>query len=365
MIFSTMRSTARGAHIHSYRTVAAGLFLLVNLATGQVPNRPDVQPSQDRVVPSTAPPTATSATDASQSAPTLNQPAGPTAEPTALPANVVEVAGSVEWARAGISVLAKDGWTPVKLNDKLEPTSQVRTGLRSHVNLKFGETTLISVRSATHASIDQFYRSATAEVVRLGLGYGTVRGGSSEGEVRADVIIDSTVATLAKRGTEGWQIQVEPVTGRFRISLAEYGLVDAVRKMREAGRASREVRPGEYATDANIGNLWIKQDIFNRNVSFFDSHATSSADAEFNASNTRGYSAMAPGGGAALTSYAARNNTDAIRQELDTGSGDRPNIVVVEPGTISRPDGNFGTGGVFASQTQSIRSTGRSTRARR
>lgn len=334
--------------------VAAGL--LVSTAVGQVADRP---PATTEPQISTEPPPV-------QSVPPAKDVQSPsTAEPSALPAVVVEVSGSVEWATAGASVLTAAGWTPVKLNDRLDPTTQIRTGLRSHVNLKFGETTLVSVRSATHASIDQFYRSATTEVVRMGLGYGTIRGGSSEGEVRADVIIDSTVATLAKRGTEGWQIEVEPVTGRFRISLAEYGLVDAVRKLKDAGRISREVRPGEYATDTNIGNLWIKQDIFNRNVSFFDANAVTPADAEFNTENTRGYSIMAPGGGATLPSYAARNNADAIRRELDSGPGDRPNMIVIEPGVISRPEGNFGTGNVFAPSARNPRAGGRALRGTR
>ncbi len=279
-----------------------------------------------------------------------------------LPAIVVEVSGTVEWALAGTSVLTKEGWTPVKVNDKLEPTTQIRTGLRSHVNLKFGETTLISIRSATHAGIDQFYHSATTDVVRLGVGYGTVRGGSTEGEVRSDVIIDSTVATLAKRGTEGWQIAVEPSTGRFRISLAEFGLVEARQKFREAGRFTREVRPGEYANDTNIANLWIKQDIFNRNVNFFESTAMTESDAAFSTENTRGYGVMAPGGGAALPAYAGRSETDTIRQALDD---DRPgpDMIVIEPGRISRPDGNFGTGETFKARTS--RSALRTTTSRR
>lgn len=265
----------------------------------------------------------------------------------ALPAIVSEVGGSVEWAAPGVSVLAKDGWTAVKAGDRLEPGVQLRTGLRSHVNLQFGQTTFISVRSATHANIEQFYRSATAEHVRMGLGYGTVRGGSTEGEIRSDVMIDSTVATLAKRGTEGWQMEVEPVTGRFNISLAEYGLVEAIQKLGNDQRFSKLVRPGEYANENNIANLWVKQDIFNRTVTFFEAENVTVSDAEFDAQNNmRGYAVVAPGGGTATSALTGRTNAALAMQQMGGGQ-ELPPTVILEPGAVGRPEGNFGTGGTF------------------
>ena len=209
-------------------------------------------------------------------------------------AEVIEVAGRVDWAVAGVDVLATEGWSPVSVGDRLPAGSQIRTGLRSHVNLQFGDTTLVSVRTATHASIDEFYKSVEAETVRIGLAYGSVRGGSTEGEIRSDVVVDSPAATLAKRGTDGWQMQVEPASGRFKISLARHGLVEAIRKQRVSGRNTRNVRPGEYATESDIANLWVKQDIFDRNVKFYETNAVSTADAEFATANTRGFTVVAP-----------------------------------------------------------------------
>ena len=259
---------------------------------------------------------------------------------------MIEVSGDVEWAAAATPILAADGWTPVKLNDRLAPGTQVRTGLRSYVNLQFGQTTTISIRSATHASIDQCYRSAAAEVVRMGLGYGTVRGGSTEGEVRSDVIIDSTVATLAKRGTDGWQIGVDAGTGRFRISLARFGLVEARQKMLANQRMSRTVRPGEYATDQNIANMWIKQDIFDRNVTFYESTAITSADAEFVASNTRGYAVVAPGGGATQPGISGQLSDEFVLEQLaDNVRRAAFQTIILQP--VARPEGHFGTGSSF------------------
>lgn len=268
----------------------------------------------------------------------------------ALSAVAIEVNGTVEWAVPGVSPLASKGWTPVKWKDRLEPGTQIRTGLRSHVHLQFGKTTVVAIRSATHASIDQLYRSASTEHIRLGLGYGTVRGGSVEGTIRSDVVIDSTVATLAKRGTEGWEMQVEPMTGRFRISLADYGLVEAMQKLRTAGRTSRTVRPGEYVTDTNIANMWIKQDIFDRNVKFYQADAISVADADFTSENTRGYGVLAPGGGSTLVDASARVSSDFVLEQIaDNFPGGvlPPTTVFVPTAPIPRPEGNFGTGRTF------------------
>jgi hypothetical protein len=268
----------------------------------------------------------------------------------ALPAVVIEVAGTVERARPGLSPLVSKGWTPVKWKDRLEPGTQIRTGLRSYVHLQFGKTTVVAIRSATHASIDQIYRSATTEHVRLSLGYGTVRGGSVEGKVRSDVVVDSTVATLAKRGTEGWEMRVEPVTGRFRISLAEYGLVEAFQKLRSAKRASRQVRPGEYATDVNIANMWIKQDIFDRNVKFYQAEAVTLADADFMAESTRGYGVLAPGGGSTLADFSGRVSAAFVLEQTARNfpGGLLPTTTVLVPtGPVARPEGHFGTGRTF------------------
>lgn len=258
-------------------------------------------------------------------------------------ARVIEVKGRVDWAPAGIPVTQAEGWIPVKLNDRLEPGTQIRTGLRSHVNLQFGSATFVSIRRATYSSIDQFYKSATTETVRIGLGYGTVRGGSSEGEVRSDVRVESPAATLVKRGTDGWQMSVEAGTGRFEISLARHGLVEAIEKLRTGATRSREVRPGEYANSRNIANMWIKQNIFDRSIEFYRVEGLTLADADFSTANQRGLGALAPGGGSTLQAISGRADATA------TGQGGLPSFspqtIVLEP--IARPDGNFGTPNIF------------------
>lgn len=276
--------------------------------------------------------------------------AGQAAPIAVLPAVVIEVGGTVDRAKSGVSPLASEGWIRVKVEDRLQPGTQIRTGLRSYVNLQFGETTVIAIRSATHAGIDQIYRSATAEHIQLGLAYGTVRGGSVEGKVHSDVVVDSTVATLAKRGTEGWEMHVEPMTGRFRISLAEHGLIEAIKKLQGDRTVTRTVRPGEYATDVNIANMWIKQDIFDRNVKFYQADAVTVADADFTAEHTRGYGVLAPGGGSTLVDASGRVSSDFVLEQIAESfpSGTLPPTTVITPTEpVERPEGHFGTGQTF------------------
>lgn len=284
------------------------------------------------------------------------EPAEP-AEGTATPAIVIEVVGKVDWAPAGVSPLVSNGWTPVALADELHPGTLVRTGLRSHVNLQFGETTTISVRSATYASIDQFLKSATTENVRIGLGYGTVRGGSTEGGIQSDVVVDSTVATLAKRGTEGWEMRIEPATGRFRISLAQHGLVDAIQKLAGGRTQSRTVRQGEYATQTNITNMWINQAIFDRNVKFFQATSMSAADATFALNNTRGFGELGPGGGTTLIDLSSRGRANTLANRnpaatLATVATLLPALTPTAP--LSRPEGNFGTGPILRTRLPAV-----------
>ena len=137
-------------------------------------------------------------------------------------------------------------------------------------------------------------------------------------------------------------MRVEPMTGRFKISLAEHGLVDAIRKIRSAKRTSRSVRPGEYATDTNIANMWIKQDIFDRSIEFFSVEGLTLTDAEFVTANQRGIGTLAPGGGNTLLDITGRADAAAGQGGLPSFS---PQTIVLEP--IARPDGNFGTPNIF------------------
>jgi len=266
-----------------------------------------------------------------------------------LQAVVIEVRGIAHWSKQGVSVFAGEGWTPLAVGDRLEPGTQIRTALRAHVNLQFGKTTFVSIRPVSLTSIDAAYRSAVTETIRLGLGYGTIRGASSEGELRADVRVSSPVVTLAKRGTEGWQISVEAQTGRFDISLAESGLIEALQTARGEAYA-RTVRPGEYVNERTIANLWLTEATFTRTVALYNRGELTRSEALAAGDYPGGYAALGPAAGTELVHYSARRAGSAAAgltaQERSAGS----TTVIVHP-VQSRPEGNFGTGPTFRGRT--------------
>lgn len=276
-----------------------------------------------------------------QSSPTANTNAN------ALKATVVEVLGTVETAPDGTDPTDIDAWKPIKEGDQLGENVLIRTGLRSRCVLMFGEEpnqTVISVRRATLALISEFAKTPTEQRIRMGLGYGAIRGGSSEGTLRSDVVINSTVATLAKRGTEGFELEVEPTTGRFRISLAQSGLVEAISKL---NNQRRTVSPGQYATNGNIAKMWVNQDIFDRCVRFYESEAVTESDLDFIAKETTGLSNLGPAG-RGLFGTSGRN-LGSIRNSLQN-NGNRFNpstLMFLSDGAVPRPEGSFGFGQTF------------------
>jgi len=254
----------------------------------------------------------------------------------------VRRAGSERSSRVGADPLDEQAWKPVRTDMELGSDTQIRTGLRSHCTLLFGDEpdqTVISVRRATLACIADVYRSQDEQRVRIGLGYGAIRGGSTEGRMRSDVVIDSPVATLAKRGTEGFEMEVAPVGDYFRVSLARSGLVTALSRTQNM---RRDVRPGEYVSQRTIARTWVNQEVFDRTVKFFEIGSMSAADTNFVTRTSTGFSNLAPGGGSDLRDLAARDQT------AELGNGQPLNTfqtVVFTPESAPEfPEGNFGFG---------------------
>jgi hypothetical protein len=281
-------------------------------------------------------------------APTFGQdPAG--ASPEKIEAVVIDVRGSVKQAPAGVSPTDK-GWTEVKLNDKLGAGVQIKTSFRSHVTLRFGDLTVVSVRRATLASIDAFRRSQTEDTIRIGLGYGAIRGGSAEGERRTDLVVDTTVATLAKRGTWGWQIKVDPSTLDFEVTLSRSGLIDALDKLRPQ---SRELRPGEYVNPSNVMNMWVNQDLFDREVRIYAAEGVSYAERLSTASHRTGVTALGPAASTELREFARYDHPEFITQNRPD-----PAFIMFPPTALPfviRSEGDFGVRATF----RALRGAGR------
>lgn len=314
----------------SWLTVAAVCLALAGRASAQAQGQP-----------------ATPTTETAQRTPTTEPASADQAgQPTPLTAKAIEVVGDVRRAPAGTSPLKAEAWKPVQEGDELGAGTSIRTGLRSHLTLLFGDNTVVQVKRFTLASISDFYKTATQETIRLGLGYGAVRGGATEGLLRSDLIIDSTVATLAKRGTEGFEMEVEAHTGRFRISLAEEGLVEALQRHTNQRRL---LRPGEYATGLNIAKMWIRQAMFDRTVHLVANESMTAADLDFTVDHARGLGPVDPGAGAGLAGIVRpgmQSNAAAVgigppaRRAFVGPRG--PDLVVVKRGPVRRPEGNFG-----------------------
>lgn len=303
----------------------------------------------------------TSATDESPSSSPENQPGAKTkfqsdaTQTTQYPnATALEVKGTVQVADAGVSPLTDEGWHDIKANDGIPAGKQIRTGKRSSVTLRFGDTTYISIVTPTFAAIETFYKTATEETVRMGLGYGTIRGGSYESEVESNVVVDAPTATLAKRGTDGWQITVSPGAGAYEISLAREGLVEALQKVRSDERRSKLVRPGEYATNDNIATLWINQARYDRNINYVEPEWVSASDTAFSRDQTAGL-AVNPGLGRDAWAYRYPNARQWTLNQIDrnfneaAAGGSPPSMIILE--ATRRPEGNFGTRGSTDSPT--------------
>ena len=265
---------------------------------------------------------------------------------TDLKARVVQVEGTVEFAPLDAEPMDRQAWKPVMAGMELEAGTQIRTGLRSQCVLLFGKApddTVISIRRATLASISDFYRTENEQRVRLGLGYGAIRGGTSEGTLRSDVVIDSPVATLAKRGTEGFEMRVERVSGRFTILLAESGLVEARSNM--TGE-TQLVGPDEYVTDETIAKLWINQDIFDRAIRFYEVEMLTDSELWFTSLERTGLSNMAPAA-RELFEYGQRRNIDVDFTRMEAFNGDlfrQFQFLLLQQSIVRRPEGNYGLG---------------------
>jgi len=138
-------------------------------------------------------------------------------------------------------------------------------------------------------------------------------------------------------------MQYEPVTGRFRISLAKEGLVEALNKITNR---SRSVSPGQYVTQAMI--RWIETASFDRFVPVVDTFGMTDAEKLFNMVQESGLGVLEPGGGTNIQTLSGRD-AGKLFAILAEQRRDRMRIQtqaqgLIGEGIFNRPEGNFGTG---------------------
>lgn len=280
------------------------------------------------------------------------QPAEPAApEGTAVEATVIDVKGRAQHAPVGTAVTDSAAWQVVQVNDHYRAGTLVRTGLSSHVTLQFGSEqpyTVVMVERMTLASIASLYKTSTEKVSRVAVNYGAVRGGVTEGGLRSSFVVDSTVATLTKRGTWGFRMFIERGTGRYTISLADQGMVEALNNIT---RQRQALYSGQYVTQAMI--RWVDQTSFDRLISMQDRFGLTSEEFQFQAFNNTGLAVLDPAANPS-TYQQARPGWDQFnsQQVLEREQQRLESLNALQnliqnlvnppaPGVIQRPEGNF------------------------
>jgi hypothetical protein len=270
---------------------------------------------------------------------------------TAVQARVIDVKGRAQHAPVGTAVTDAQAWQPIHLDDVYSAGTLVRTSLGSHVTLQFGSEepyTVVMVERMTLANLTSLYKTATEKVSRVSVNYGAIRGGVSEGGLRSSFVVDSTVATLTKRGTWGFRLFVERGTGRYTISLADRGLVEALNNIT---RQRQALSPGQYVTQAMI--RWVDQTTFDRLITMQDRFGLTVDEIQFLAFNSTGLGVIDPAPNAGTQQF-VRAGADqfASQQILQNQNRRLQNGTVIQPppthpvtppptGVIGRPEGDF------------------------
>ncbi len=177
----------------------------------------------------------------------------PAAEPS-LYYEVVQVKGKVRVAPIGTDPLKDQGWTLVKLGDRLVEGVQISTGMRDAVKVTAVPSdppTVMLIERLSLIAISELSHDGTVAKSRIGLGYGAIKAGVSEGETRSDMEIVSPVATLSKRGTDIFRFEYRNNRFRMELSAQGRGLVEAIQTRAGdfGGRdriRSRLLTPGQW-----------------------------------------------------------------------------------------------------------------------
>lgn len=156
-----------------------------------------------------------------------------------LKVTVESVTGAAERRLPG----DEDKWAPIKVGDKLDELTIIRTGFRSKVVLKLADRGQVTVNSGTKIGIREFRKRGRLVTMNLGLKYGRLRATVDPTRGPNDAKISTPVATLSVRGTGGdigytgdHGLGLRGREGTWRVA---------------AGVRTRDVAPGE-STDGDL-----------------------------------------------------------------------------------------------------------------
>ncbi len=313
-------------------TYASVVLLVATLSAAVSAQTAAVSPSANATQP--APPAATQPAEAAV-------PAGL----TQIQALVLEVKGRAQHAPVGTEVTDTAAWQAVAVGDTYPAGTLVRTGLGSHVTLQFGREepyTVVMVERLTLANLATLYRTETEKVGQVTVNYGAVRGGVSEGGLRSSFVVDSTVATLTRRGTWGFRLFVERGTGRYVASLADEGMIQI---LNDITRERQTLYPGQYVTQAMV--RWVDQTQFDRLIPLQDRTGLTTDEIQAKAFQDTGLAVIQPAPTADAPGLARPGFdafvSDQVRLITQQQLRDRLNELLAprRPGVIDRPEGDF------------------------
>ncbi|OPX22638.1 MAG: hypothetical protein B1H04_04740 [Planctomycetales bacterium 4484_123] len=133
----------------------------------------------------------------------------PTAKPTHRVATrpaakpLVVIVKEVKGAAQRLLPGAKSKWVALKVGDKLDELTVIRTGLGARVVLRFADNSEVVINRATKMGIAEFRKDGNVTKTRLGLKYGSIRAKVERARGPSDFRVTTPVATLAVAGTSG------------------------------------------------------------------------------------------------------------------------------------------------------------------
>ncbi|MDY7011398.1 MAG: FecR domain-containing protein [Planctomycetota bacterium] len=118
-------------------------------------------------------------------------------KPKPMVVTVKEVSGTAHRLLAG----KDEKWAPIKVGDKLDEMTVIRTGFRTKVVLTFADNSEVTIERATKMGIKQFRKEGKVTRTTLGLKYGSLRATVKKASGPNDFRIATPVATAAARGS--------------------------------------------------------------------------------------------------------------------------------------------------------------------
>ena len=280
-------------------------------------------------------------------------PAGaqPVASDASLVFEVFDMQGNVRVGPAGTDPKLAAGWQPIKRGETLRAGQAVHVPFRGKLKLVARPAeppTVLLFDSGSLIQISELSLKDGVAMCRMDLGYGQIKAGVAEGTTRSDLEIRSPAATLSKKGTDIFGLEVRP-DGRFNMFLTDQGrgLVQAIQMQSTQMGAmnamrSRMLTPGQWITHQMARAIDNMQ--FDRNVNINDVYGMKGTDQLFTMLNDRGFGFLLPAGGGSPLNFQGSQTTEGGQEVPGLGQQVQPFPQSLFQGIRNITEGNFGVG---------------------